>query len=234
MPEICWDETDPESGVISREWDRACIYFGVISGCLLTWHRVILDAARRFLQGCASWLCPYCGLMVAEGRQTTRNRNNQVAGDGRKSMSKAEFQSWETNVSKVRQYSRDGEWTGGHGGRKWWVVFCIFWGWVGVFWFYCWFVWGFLNSLQVLHLIHMVGYGPNWFWRQGFIQKLYLLKANGSGLLVVRAVGWQGIIILGSGAFTCEKTWLHLSFHCCMELGKREPSITASNEVKVK
>ena len=28
-------------------------------------------------------------------------------------MSKAEFQSWETNVSKVRQYSRDGEWTSG-------------------------------------------------------------------------------------------------------------------------
>lgn len=51
--------------------------------------------------------------VVAEGRQTTRNCNNQVAGDGGKSMSKVEFQSWETNVSKVRQYSRDGKGTGG-------------------------------------------------------------------------------------------------------------------------
>lgn len=42
--------------------------------------------------------------VAAEGRQMTWNRNNRVAGHGGKSMSKAEFQSWETNVNKVRQY----------------------------------------------------------------------------------------------------------------------------------
>lgn len=47
---------------------------------------------------------------VPEGRQTNRSSNNQVSGTVGKSMPREDFQSWETHVSKVRQYSRDEEW----------------------------------------------------------------------------------------------------------------------------
>lgn len=68
----------------------------------------MLGAARCLLL--ASWHILWFDV-VADGRKATRNCNNQVAGHREKSTTKAEFQSWERNVAKIRQYSRDGEWT---------------------------------------------------------------------------------------------------------------------------
>ena len=46
----------------------------------------------------------------AMGRHTNRNSDNQVAGG--KPACSAELESYETNVSEVRQYSGDGEQAG--------------------------------------------------------------------------------------------------------------------------
>lgn len=140
---------------------RLVFIFGYFqAGCWHSTRLAVPEAAGCLLPGSAGWLCPYYGL-VQWGDTLTGTVIIKLLGG--KPACSAELESYETNVSEVRQYSGDGEQAGRECEGE--------------------MLWGFCAHIcHILNLIHRMGCSPKWSWRQVFI-RTWLQKANGSGLL---------------------------------------------------